>query len=203
MKRRDFITLLGGAVAWPLAARAQQPMPVVGLLLGSSAAVLGPQIAAFHEGLRQAGFAEGRNVAVQYRYTEGQLDRFPALASELVDRGVAVIVAGTPTGALAAKQATRTIPIVFTIGSDPVEMGLVASLNSPRRQPDRRLSILRWARAKTAGASQRVGSQGHHHRGADPHQLLRRRNAGTRRAGGRGPTWCPAPHHSHQRRKRF
>jgi putative ABC transport system substrate-binding protein len=132
VKRREFISLLGGAAAaWPLAARAQQPMPVLGLLLGGSAAVLGPQIAAFHEGLRQAGFAEGQNVAVQYRYTEGQLDRFPALASDLVDRGVAVIVAGTPTGALAAKQATRTIPIVFTIGSDPVEMGLVASLNSP------------------------------------------------------------------------
>src|SRR5262252_4008836 len=131
MKKRDFITLLGGAATWPLAAGAQQPMPVVGLLLGSSAAVLGPQIAAFHEGLRQAGFAEGQNVAVQYRYAEGQLDRLPALASDLVDRRVAVIVAGTPTGALAAKQATTTLPIVFTVGSDPVEMGLVTSLNSP------------------------------------------------------------------------
>src|SRR5262245_7317652 len=82
-------------------------------------------------GCRQAGFAQGQNVAVEYRYAEGQLDRFPALASDLVDRRVAVIVAGSPTGALAAKQATTTIPIVFTVGSDPVEMGLVASLNSP------------------------------------------------------------------------
>ena len=134
MRRRDVLTLFGGGVATacPMAARGQQsPMPVVGLLLGSSAAALAPQVAAFHEGLRQAGFAEGQNVAVQYRYAEGQLDRLPALASDLVDRRVAVIVAGTPTGALAAKQATTTLPIVFTVGSDPVEMGLVTSLNSP------------------------------------------------------------------------
>src|SRR5262249_11915259 len=105
--RREFITLLGGAAAtWPFAARAQQtPMPVVGLLLGSSAAVLGPQVVALQDGLRQAGFAQGQNVALEYRYAEGQLDRFPALASDLVDRRVAVIVAGSPTGALAAKQA--------------------------------------------------------------------------------------------------
>src|SRR5262245_57820413 len=134
MKRRQFITLLGGAtVAWPLTARAQQPaMPVVGFMAGSSPSALSQQVAAFREGLKEAGFIEGLNVAVEYRYGEGQLDRFPALASDLVRRQVAVlVVSGGPTGVLAAKQASTTIPIVFSVGSDPVEIGLVASLNRP------------------------------------------------------------------------
>jgi putative tryptophan/tyrosine transport system substrate-binding protein len=133
VRRRDFITLLGGAAAWPLAARAQQTaMPVVGFMAGSSPSALSQQVAAFREGLKEAGFIEGLNVAVEYRYGEGQLDRFPALASDLVRRQVAVLVAsGGPTGVLAAKQASTTIPIVFSIGSDPVEIGLVASLNRP------------------------------------------------------------------------
>jgi putative tryptophan/tyrosine transport system substrate-binding protein len=133
VKRREFITLLGGAVAaWPLAARAQQPaMPVVGFIAGSSPSALSQQVAAFREGLKEAGFIEGVNVAVEYRYGEGQLDRFPAFASDLVRRQVAVLVVSNPTAVLAAKQASTTIPIVFSVGSDPVEIGLVASLNRP------------------------------------------------------------------------
>src|SRR5262245_53709123 len=103
LRRREFITLLGGAAAWPLAARAQQAaLPVVGFMAGSSPAALSQQVAAFREGLKEAGFIEGMNVAVEYRYGEGQLDRFPALASDLVRRQVAVLVAsGGPTGVLA------------------------------------------------------------------------------------------------------
>src|SRR5262249_58316543 len=113
-----------------LTARAQQAaMPVIGFMAGSSPAALSQQVAAFREGLKEAGFIEGMNVAVEYRYGEGQLDRLPALASDLVRRQVVVlVVSGGPTGVLAAKQASTTIPIVFSVGSDPVEIGLVASL---------------------------------------------------------------------------
>jgi len=133
MRRREFITLLGGAAAaWPLAARAQQPaMPVVGFLAGSAPEALHQQVAAFRDGLKEQGFVERHNVGIEYRFAEGRLDRFPEFVSDLVRRQVTMLVAMTPTAALEARRAIPTIPIVFSVGSDPVEIGLVSSLNRP------------------------------------------------------------------------
>ena len=133
MRRREFISVLGGAAAaWSLPARAQQPvMPTVGIMLAGSLEALRRTIAGIHEGLKESGFVEGQNVIVEYRFAEGHFDRFAVFASELVRRQVTVLVVSSANGAQAAKQATTTIPIVFSIGGDPVESGLVASLNRP------------------------------------------------------------------------
>lgn len=132
MRRRDFIRVVGGgAVAWPLAARAQQPTLVVGFLSAVSQTQTAHLVAAFRRGLKETGFVEGSNVVIEYRFADGQYDRLPAQATELVRRAVDVIVASGPPAANAARVATASIPIVFVVGLDPVAAGLVASFNRP------------------------------------------------------------------------
>jgi len=132
LKRREFITLLGSAAAlWPLTARAQQAVPVVGVLSAEWPNLFSDRLRAFHDGLRETGYVEGRNLAIEYRWAEGRNDRLPALAAELVRRQVTVLVATSTPAVLAARIATTTIPIVFFVAADPVKLGLVNSLSRP------------------------------------------------------------------------
>ena len=131
LKRREFITLLGGAAAWPIAARAQPPLPVIGYLNSGAPEAYADSLTAVRQGLSDTGYVEGRNMTIEYRWASGQYDRLPSLAGDLADHHVSVLVANGSAAAVAAKGLSSAIPIVFAMGGDPVRLGLVAALNRP------------------------------------------------------------------------
>jgi putative tryptophan/tyrosine transport system substrate-binding protein len=158
MKRREFVARLGSAAVWPLARTQQQAKPVIGFLNGSSPEGGSDFLMAFRQGLREERFVEGENVTIQPRWADGQYDRLPALAMQLVNRGVAVIAAGSPDAAQAAKSATSTIPIVFTSGGDAVSLGLVASMSRPGGNVTGVSFLIAELLGETTGFASRVGS---------------------------------------------
>jgi putative ABC transport system substrate-binding protein len=162
MRRRNFLTLVGGAAAmWPVSALAQQKnVPLIGFLNSQSAGSFSHLVAGFQQGLREAGFLEGQNIQIEYRWAEGRNDRLPELANDLVRRGIAVLVAtGGEPAALAAKVSTQTIPIVFLIGGDPVRMGLVSGMNRPGGNVTG-ATLLYRSGSETAGTVARAAAKG-------------------------------------------
>ena len=188
MKRRNFITLLGGAAAWPLAASAQQAVfPVIGFL---TAGVRGrdQQIAAFHASLKEMGYVDTHNVVVEFRSAEGQFARFPALAADLVRQRAALLVAVSNDAALAANGATTTVPIVFGLGGDPVALGLVRSLNRPGGNATGIYFFTQGLEAKRSGPLAQNGPDRRHDRCTYKPELLTRRKPVAGCAGGGGPS---------------
>ena len=194
MRRRSFIAALGGAAVWPMMARGQQPaMPVIGLLSSRSAGDSVSAVAAFRAGLAETGYVEGRNVVIEFRWAEGQFDRLPALAEELVRRPVAVLapVAGYQTPR-AAQAATSTIPIVFGIGEDPVREGLVANLESTGRKYNGRYLFYRASRGQAARRIAAARPTGRTDRPSGQPEQHARARAGARRARGCAEAWTTA-----------
>ena len=190
MRRRSFLGILGGAAAWPLATRAQQTaLPVVGILGGASAAPNAAPLASFREGLRDAGYIEGQNVVIEAQWADGHYDRLPVLAAELVHRPAAIIVASNLPSVFAAKAATSTIPIVFISSGDPVQLGIVASLNRPGGNITGVNFFAVEVASKTTGVADRGSAYSHGDRPADKPEQPKDRRRNRTVTGGRPHRW--------------